>query len=70
MPDAHRHIANMNAITLADDLTEFDILLPEAALNLNRYLAWLNLDTPVIALLTITLYVETQMSQSWTFHFQ
>ncbi|GAB5591091.1 sister chromatid cohesion protein 1 [Umbelopsis nana] len=36
MPDAHRHIANMNAITLADDLTEFDILLPEAALNLNR----------------------------------
>jgi hypothetical protein len=36
MPDAHRHVTNMNAITLADDLTEFDILLPEAALNLNR----------------------------------
>ncbi|CAO3661362.1 unnamed protein product [Umbelopsis vinacea] len=36
MSDAHRHVTNMNAITLADDLTEFDILLPEAPLNLNR----------------------------------
>lgn len=37
MPDGHRHVANLNAITLADNLTEFDILLPEAPLNLNRY---------------------------------
>ncbi|KAI8578837.1 hypothetical protein K450DRAFT_244771 [Umbelopsis ramanniana AG] len=36
MPDTHRHVANINAITLADDLTEFDILLPEAPLHLNR----------------------------------
>ncbi|KAH8556853.1 Rec8 like protein-domain-containing protein [Umbelopsis sp. PMI_123] len=36
MPDTHRHIANINAITLSDDLTEFDILLPEAPLHLNR----------------------------------
>ncbi|KAG2179948.1 hypothetical protein INT43_003735 [Umbelopsis isabellina] len=36
MPDSHRHVANLNAITLADNLTEFDILLPEAPLNLNR----------------------------------
>lgn len=33
MPDIHHSVANVNAITLQDKLTEFDILLPDVPLN-------------------------------------
>ncbi|CEJ00030.1 Putative Sister chromatid cohesion complex Cohesin, subunit RAD21/SCC1 [Rhizopus microsporus] len=35
MPDIHHSVANVNAITLQDKLTEFDILLPDVPLNQN-----------------------------------
>lgn len=33
MPDIHQTSANINAITLQDKLTEFEILLPDLPFN-------------------------------------
>jgi hypothetical protein len=72
MPDTHRHVANINAITLADDLTEFDILLPEAPLHLNRYNFLLNYAVhhtrrDYLNAMYGFFYAEIQTSQLWTF---